>query len=313
VTSTTGEAEQPAGTVDDPPRTDDDPAGEAAPPAARRGRAALGYLALAFVAYVPVLRSDPGKVAADTKQYLYLDPGGLLKRATSLWDPAVGGGTVSHQQVGYLWPMGPFYWVMDRIGVPDWAAQRLWIGLIQLLAGLGALVLFRTLLPRHRAQLVGALAYGLSPFVLGHVTGQSALLLPFSAFPWLIVCALRTLDERGWRWPAAFALIVTTCGSLNGSSVFFVIVGACLWIPYAVWWQREVSWREGWQALWHMGLLTVVCQLWWLAAYSVGGKYGLPILAVTENVRATSGTTSAAEIVRGLGYWFFYVVDELLQ
>ncbi len=47
----------------------------------------------------------------------------------------------------------------------------------------GALVLFRTLMPRrHPAQLVAALGYGLSPFVLGHVTGQSALLLPFAAF-----------------------------------------------------------------------------------------------------------------------------------
>ncbi|MEO5839394.1 MAG: alpha-(1-_3)-arabinofuranosyltransferase family protein, partial [Acidimicrobiales bacterium] len=110
-------------------------------------------------------------------------------------------------------------------------------------------------------------------------------------------------------WPATFALIVTSCGSLNGSSVFFVILGACLWIPYAVSWQHEITWRDGWRALWHMGLLTVVCQLWWLVAYSIGGKYGLPILAVTESVRATSSSTSAAEIIRGLGYWFFYGRD----
>ena len=58
-----------------------------------------------------------------------------------------------------------------------------------------------------------------------------------------------------------------------------------------------------------MGLLTFFCQLWWLVAYSIGGKYGLPILAVTENVQSTSSTTSAAEIVRGLGYWFFYGRD----
>ncbi len=34
----------------------------------------LGYVALALLAYVPVILSAPGKVAADTKQYLYLDP-----------------------------------------------------------------------------------------------------------------------------------------------------------------------------------------------------------------------------------------------
>ncbi len=55
--------------------------------------------------------------------------------------------------------------------------------------------------------------------------------------------------------------------------------------------------------------LTLVTQLWWLMAYSVGGAFGLPILQVTETVRETSGTTSAVEVFRGLGYWFFYGGD----
>ena len=41
--------------------------------------------------------------------------------------------------------------------------------------------------------------YGLSPFVLGHITGQSALLLPFSALPWLIIAARNTLRGDPWR------------------------------------------------------------------------------------------------------------------
>jgi len=47
----------------------------------RRGRPALGYLLLALLAYVPPMLTAPGKVAADTKQYLYLDPGRLLSRS----------------------------------------------------------------------------------------------------------------------------------------------------------------------------------------------------------------------------------------
>ena len=58
-----------------------------------------------------------------------------------------------------------------------------------------------------------------------------------------------------------------------------------------------------------MGGLTLLTQLWWLMALSVGGKYGLPILQVTETVRETSSATSAIEIFRGLGYWFFYGSD----
>ncbi|MCU1465136.1 MAG: hypothetical protein JWM72_1064, partial [Actinomycetia bacterium] len=56
----------------------------------RRGKPALGYLLLALLAYVPPMLTAPGKVAADTKQYLYLDPGRLLSRSVSMWDPHVG-------------------------------------------------------------------------------------------------------------------------------------------------------------------------------------------------------------------------------
>ncbi len=52
-------------------RCNDDPAGPPVPPRTRRG---IGYSRLAALAYVPLLLTAPGKVAADTKQYLYLDP-----------------------------------------------------------------------------------------------------------------------------------------------------------------------------------------------------------------------------------------------
>src|SRR4029077_9205553 len=63
----------------------------------RRGRLAIGYGLLAALAYVPPLLTAPDKVAADTKQYLYLDPARLLARAPSMWDPNVAMGTVTHQ------------------------------------------------------------------------------------------------------------------------------------------------------------------------------------------------------------------------
>ena len=53
----------------------------AAPPESARRRRVLGYALLAALAYIPPLLTAPGKVAADTKQYLYLDPTRLLERA----------------------------------------------------------------------------------------------------------------------------------------------------------------------------------------------------------------------------------------
>jgi hypothetical protein len=270
---------------------------------------ALDVAILASITLLPHLLGGRGRLNADTKQYLYLDPGDLLERARNLWDPAVGGGTVTHQAIGYLWPMGPYYWLTDQIGLASWVAQRLWIGGIQLVAALGALALFRALGPRHPAQLAGAALYGLSPFVLGHVTGQSGLLLPFAAFGWLVWAMVRAVERGGWRWPAVFALVVTSCASLNGSSVFFVVLGATIWVPVAVWSLRDATPREGVGALLRAGVLTLATQLWWLVAYAVGGANGLPILSVTEQVQTTSYTASGAEVLRGLGYWFFYGAD----
>src|SRR5699024_3033752 len=103
-----------------------------------RGRvpAALEFTGLALLAYVPFLVSNPGRVAADSKQALSIDPGRFLVDSAHLWDPGIGAGTVSHQHVGYLWPMGPWFWLFDFLGVPVWIAQRLWLGTLVFLAAL---------------------------------------------------------------------------------------------------------------------------------------------------------------------------------
>lgn len=267
------------------------------------------YALIATVCYLPLLVAQRGVLNADTKLYLYLDPGGLLERAQSLWDPAVGGGTVTHQTIGYLWPMGPFYWFFETIGVPDWVAQRLWVGTILFVAAAGVLHLTNRLLGPRWIHLAPAVFYGLSPYVLGHVTGQSALLLPFAALPWMVIFMDRACREGGWRWPAAYALAVTTCGSLNGSSVFFVVVGSTLWAPLLVRSTPSVAWREVIAAVARCGVLTLATQMWWLVGYAVGGSYGLPLLATTETLDTTSATTASTEVIRGLGYWFFYGAD----
>ena len=110
----------------------------------RRPRSSVLHAALAAVAYLPLLWSSPGEVSADTKSYLTLDPSRLLAKAPYLWDPTVGMGTVTHQTIGYLWPLGPYYWATEHLGVPDWIAQRLWLGTILFAAGAGVVFLLRT-------------------------------------------------------------------------------------------------------------------------------------------------------------------------
>ena len=272
---------------------------------------ALGYAALAAVAYLPVILSSRGKVAADTKQYLYLDPGRLMSRALSMWDPHVGMGTVTHQTIGYLFPMGPYYWLLDKLGSPDWLAQRLWLGSLLFGAALGVLYLFRTFGIRGGGVVVAALAYMLSPYVLDYSARISVLLMPWAALPWMIGVVRKGLRDGGWRYPAIFALIVQLVGGVNATALLFAIVGPALWIVYAWLIARDVSGRRALSVSLRTAGLTIVTSLWWIAGLRMQGAYGLDILKFTETVEAVARTSTPNEVLRGLGYWFFYGQDRL--
>ena len=293
---------------------------------------AVPFLILAAVTYLPLLLTKRGQVGADTKTYLYLDPGRLLNDAPFLWDPGIGLGTVTHQNIGYLWPLGPFYWTLDTVGLPDWVAQRLWLGTILFAAGAGVLYLLRTLrwdvLPASRAgratpgdtrmwwdlgMVTAALAYALSPYLLAYAARLSVILLPWAALPWLVALTVRALRRGGWRHPALFALVVLTVGAINATSLILVGLGPLLWVIWAVAFEREVSARQAIGAVLRIGLLTVVTSLWWVAGLVLQGSFGIPILRYTETYQAVAVTSMAPELLRGLGYWFFYGNDKLGQ
>ncbi len=275
--------------------------------ALRRGRS---FLVLGLIAYVPLLATRPGLINADTKQMLYLDPGRLVRNAPYLWDPSTGMGTVTHQNIGYLFPTGPFFWAGQLLGLPDWVTQRLWMGSLLLVAGAGMIMLWRTLgLRNDAAGLIAALTYQLSPYTLGYLTGTSVLLLPWAGLPVLMALTIRAGRRGGWRHPALIALVVTAVGAVNASSLFYVAIGTILWFPYAVWATKELTLRRALGTVARIGVLVCVTQLWWIMALLIGGRYGLPILHTTETVEQVSTTSSAPEILRGLGYWLFYVRD----
>ena len=259
---------------------------------------------------MPFLLSSPGKVAIDTKQYRYLDPARLLARAPYLWDPHVGFGTVPHQGIGYLFPMGPFYWVMDLIAVPDWVAQRLWMGTISLLAALGARWLFRMLGLRRAGVLAGTLVYMLTPYQLAYSAQLSVLLLAWAALPWLVGLTMRAVTDRGWRDPALFALVAMTVGSVNASALVFVLLGPALWLVlHACRGKREAA--DVVRAGARMALLSIGASLWWIVGLRTQGTYGLPVLELTETLRTASRSASPTDVLRGIGNWYFYGKDAL--
>jgi arabinofuranan 3-O-arabinosyltransferase len=269
------------------------------------------HVALAAVAYVPLLLTQPGWVSADTKTFLYLDPAGLLGRAWSMWDPSLGAGTVTHQTIGYLWPMGPFFWLADTVGIPDWTAQRLWWGTIIFAAGAGVAYLLRTLGWRGAGVVVATFAYALSPYILTLVARLSAILLPFAGLPWLVAFTIRTVRTRGWRYPALFALTVATCGSVNATALLLVGLAPALWLVHAVWVAKEVNLRRAATAVLRLAVLTIPVSAWWIAGLSVQATNGLEILSYSETARTVSLVSVSHEVLRGLGYWFFYGGDRL--
>jgi arabinofuranan 3-O-arabinosyltransferase len=269
------------------------------------------HLVLAVVAYVPLLLTAPGSVAADTKTYLYLDPGRLLERAPSMWDLNIGLGTVTHQNIGYLWPMGPWYWLFETLGAPDWVAQRLWLGTLMFAAGAGVLYLLRTLRWRGAGMLAAAAIYMLSPYVLHYGARISVLLLPWAGLPWMIGLTQRAVRSGGWRHPAIFALVTATVGGVNATALVLAGLGPLLWLPFSVLVHREATGAQAFRAALRIGLLTVICSLWWVAGLAVQGSFGIDILRYTETVETVARTSLASEVLRGLGYWFFYGGDLL--
>ena len=103
--------------------------------------------------------------------------------------------------------MGPYYWLMQTLGFPDWVAQRIWLGTILFAAGAGVLFLMRRwagahLAPARAGWSLPPRSTCCRPYVLDYAARISVILLPWAALPWLIGMAMRAAREGGWRWPA---------------------------------------------------------------------------------------------------------------
>jgi arabinofuranan 3-O-arabinosyltransferase len=266
---------------------------------------------LAGLSYLPVFLSQPGRVAADTKQYLYLDPGRLTTRAASMWDPNTGLGTVTHQNIGYLLPMGPYYSLISWLGIPMWVGQRIWMGSLMLAAGTGVAYCARRLGLEGAGRGVAAVAYTLTPYILDYLDRISAILMPWAALGWLVGLSLSAVRTGRWRHPARFALVVALVGGVNATSILLVLAAPAVVLVHTTWVSREVTLRR---ALATGGRIAVLCTLvsvWWAAGLWAEGRYGINVLRVTETVPTVSSTSSAAEVLRGLGYWYFYGWDKV--
>ena len=276
-----------------------------------RGRSPWWHLlVLAAVAWIPFLYTHPGYIAADTKAYLYLDPATLVRSARYMWNPNVAMGTVTHQNIGYLFPMGPWYWLLHVLHVPTWIAQRLWMGTLLFAAGTGVRYLARLLGIGPWGQLAAALPYMLSPFIVDYIARTSAILMPWAGLGWMLGFTVLAVRRGGWRYPALFALVVALVGGINATSILLVGLAPIVWLVMAGC-RREASWgRIGTVAL-KTGFLSLVVSLWWIAGLWAEGAFGIDVLRYTETFPTVTSTSLSSEVLRGLGYWYFYGNDAI--
>ena len=177
---------------------------------------------------------------------------------------------------------------------------------------LGVLYLLRTFGIRGPGVVVAAVAYMFTPYTLDYSARISVLLLPFAALPWLIGLTRKALRDGGWRYPAIVR--ARRAGDRRRERDRVDLRRSrrrCCGSSYAWLVDREVdvAARAGVTA--RIGLLTLVTSLWWIAGLEMQGTYGLDILKYTETVRAVATASSPNEILRGLGYWFFYGGDRI--
>ena len=140
-----------------------------------------------------------------------------------MWNPTVGLGTVTHEYIGYLLPMGPFFAVLHLLGVPVWVAQRLWLGSILFAAGMGILYLSRVARPpwaRARSRRRSPTCSRRTSCSTRGASPSSSC--PGPGFPSCSRLTIVALRRGGWREPALFAFVVALVSGINASSIIYV-------------------------------------------------------------------------------------------
>jgi arabinofuranan 3-O-arabinosyltransferase len=254
-----------------------------------------GAVALIALCMIPV----PGRLVGDTKFDLVLDPGGFLRRALQLWDGVGHFGHVQNQAIGYLFPMGPFFWLGSLLRLPPWVIQRLWLATLLTVAFVGMVKLCdRLRIGRPSQRIIAGFVYALSPTFLIVLGSMSAAVLAGALMPWVVVPLLRTDSPR--RAAALSAVAVACMGGINATSVLGALVLPGLVVITR---PREIRYRL---LAWWVGCVTLATA-WWVAPLAFQGRYGFDFLDYTERAEVTANSMSALEVLRGTGNWLAYL------
>jgi arabinofuranan 3-O-arabinosyltransferase len=259
---------------------------------ARLIAACLGFLGLA-------LSQSPGRVVADTKLDLTVDPLTFLGRALTLWEPGGFAGQVQNQAYGYLFPMGPFFAAGQLLGLPEWVVQRLWWALLMSAAFLGVVVLARRLgIGTPLTAVAGGIVYALAPRMVTALGATSVEVLPMALAPWVLVPLAGATRSGSPRRAAALSGLAVFCvGGVNAVATAAVLPLPVLYLltrPAGPFRRRLTAW---WVAA--VGLATA----WWVGPLLLLGRYSPPFLDYIETAAVTTAPTDVLSVLRGTSHW----------
>jgi arabinofuranan 3-O-arabinosyltransferase len=285
-------------------------------PSPRRGRGLLANrraipAALALGSLAAAFAQRPGEIAFDGRVELSVDPGRFLADLTDVWSSTTDLGHIaSGQFVGYLVPIAPWYAFWEWVGLPTWAAQRLWLGLLLAAAAWGVVRLMDSLYDQGRgwAHLVAGVLYVANPYVVLNLSRSTATLLAYAALPWFLLAVHRGVRApSSWRWPLAVAALTALGGGgVNAATLVWVPAAGTALALYELL-LRLVSLRAVARFAWRAAVCSVVASAWWAIPAVLQSRYGADFLSYTEQPSAIWGTPSMSESLRLLGFWLMYI------
>ncbi len=273
-------------------------------PLVDRLRRLTGAVLLVAIAF----SQAPGSVLPDTKLDLVVNPGGFLTRALQAWDPQASFGELQNQAYGYLFPMGPFFWLGHAAGLPAWVVQRLWWATLLVVAYAGFVRLARTLgIGGEGSTVIAALVYALGPRVITELGAISVETLPLAMLPWVLLPLVH--GARGdpgvspRRTAALSGLAVAAIGGVNAAATAAVLVVPLLWLL-----SRDSGRLRRRLVAWWLGAVALATA-WWVLPLLVLGRYAYPFLSYIENARVTTSVDSAANVLRGTDHWLGFLLS----
>jgi len=258
--------------------------------------------ASSLVVLVTCLLQQPGRLLADTKVDLFLNPMGFLGRALHFWEAQGYFGQLQNQAVGYFLPMGPFFALGHASGAPMWIVHRLWMSLLLVVALWGTVRVADALgIGSITTRFMAGATYALSPFFVMVIGSTSSNLLPAALLPWALLPLIRGSQEGSTVAAAARSgLFVAAMSGINGMATAAVLPLLALWIL-----TRQRSARRRSLLIWWTVSMVLAC-LWWAIPLLLEARYGFNFLLYTEQASTTTAYTSVVEAMRGTSHWLSY-------